>query len=237
MFKISWILKLPKVVSEGRQLIKDANVRLATLLKSLVLGVLVLCTALQVLVQRTVVYPGFESLEVQKAQEDVQRCIDAIGRELYHVGLLATDWATWDDTYAFIEDGNEAFKTSNMAEETFKSNRIDLIFFLNNKRQLVLSRVPDTHIEQQLFGEDGSCSSFQGFLETQIWSSDELDGVVDTAAGIVLISSRPILTSQGEGPCRGRLVMGRFLDEAMLELLREQTKVHFDAVEIGRAHV
>ena len=110
--------------------------RLATILKWLVLSVLLLCTAGQVLVQRYVVYPGFETLEANKAHDDIQRCIDAVRREQYHVGLLATDWATWDDTYAFIEDGNDAYKASNLTEEAFEGNRIDLILFLDKNHQI-----------------------------------------------------------------------------------------------------
>jgi signal transduction histidine kinase len=227
---------LPKIVSEGRHFTKDADVRLATILKWLVFGVLVLCTGFQVLVQRYVVYPGFASLEVQKAQEDVQRCIDAIGRELYHVGLLTTDWATWDDTYAFIEDGNDAYKASNLTEEAFEGNRIDLIVFLDKNHHIVFSQSFNLGDEEgRSPGGTERHQEIQQTLETLIWDNDKVDGVLETSSGLILISSRPILTSQGEGPCRGRLVMGRFLDEAMLELLREQTKVHFEVAAVGRS--
>ena len=203
--------------------------RLATILKWLVLSVLLLCTAGQVLVQRYVVYPGFETLEANKAHDDIQRCIDAVRREQYHVGLLATDWATWDDTYAFIEDGNDAYKASNLTEEAFEGNRIDLILFLDKNHQIMFSQTFNSGD-----GEDNSldgteqCQAIQQSLGMLIWDKDKVDGVLETSSGIVLISSRPILTSQGDGPCRGRLIMGRFLDEEMLDLLREQTKVSFD---------
>jgi signal transduction histidine kinase len=209
-------------------------VRLSAILKWLVLGILVLCIGFQVLVQRYVVYPGFKTIEEQRAKDNISRCIDAIGRELYHVGVLATDWATWDDTYAFIVNSNEEYRASNLTYESFEGNRIDIIFYLNNDHQNIYSHRFDLDQEDEssVLANENSCKAIRRSLEQFIWSEDRLDGILETSFGILLVSSRPILTSQAEGPSRGRLIMGRFLDEAMLELLREQTKINFEVTMI-----
>lgn len=211
--------------------------RLATLTRWLVFGILVLCIVFQILLQRYVVYPEFASLEAQKARDDIQRCIDAIGRELYHVGLLTTDWAKWDDSYAFVDDRNADYIASNLNDASFANNRLDLMVYLNNDRQVVFGKRLASDMGGEALATAGHCQVLPRVLGSLIWGEDELDGVLDTPSGVLLFASRPIMTSMGEGPSRGRLVMGRFLDDEMLELLREQTKVNFDLDVVTDADV
>ena len=51
-------------------------------------------------------------------------------------------------------------------------------------------------------------------------------GLVRTEAGVFLVASRPILTSDGQGPSRGRVVIGRLLNKAAIERFGTQTRVH-----------
>ncbi len=53
-------------------------------------------------------------------------------------------------------------------------------------------------------------------------------GLLLTEHGLLLLATRPILTTQGAGPARGLLVFGRFLDKALLQALVRQTQVAFD---------
>ena len=48
-----------------------------------------------------------------------------------------------------------------------------------------------------------------------------------TNRGPMLIASRPIVNSEEEGPIRGTLVMGKFLNGPVIEALQEQTQVEF----------
>jgi len=68
-------------------------------------------------VERRVVYPSFERLEQELAIADVQRCIDALDREVYHLDLLARDWSAWDDTWEFVQElrPNSSSRTSSPA--------------------------------------------------------------------------------------------------------------------------
>lgn len=50
-------------------------------------------------------------------------------------------------------------------------------------------------------------------------------GILMTERGPMMVSSLPILKSNGDGPARGMLVMGRFLDEGLIAHLAWQTQV------------
>ncbi len=44
-------------------------------------------------------------------------------------------------------------------------------------------------------------------------------------SGLILVSSRPVITIENQGPVRGTLVLGRLLTDAFMAQLREQTQV------------
>jgi diguanylate cyclase (GGDEF)-like protein len=47
----------------------------------------------------------------------------------------------------------------------------------------------------------------------------------------MLFATREVLRSDGSGPTNGFLIMGRFLNETMLETLKEQTRLSFEIVD------
>jgi methyl-accepting chemotaxis protein len=60
-----------------------------------------------------------------------------------------------------------------------------------------------------------------------------ITGVYPTSAGPMLTSSRPILTSEKQGPPRGALIMGRLLSKEYVRTLAEQTQVNFRHWPVG----
>ncbi|HEX9439579.1 MAG TPA: ATP-binding protein, partial [Roseiflexaceae bacterium] len=52
-----------------------------------------------------------------------------------------------------------------------------------------------------------------------------LMGMVLLPEGPLLLASRPILTSEGAGPSRGTLIMGRYLDAALIDQLAQRTHI------------
>ncbi len=58
-------------------------------------------------------------------------------------------------------------------------------------------------------------------------------GIVGTALGPMLISSRPILRSDDSGPIAGALIMGQFMNEARMARLAERTEVdlHWHSID------
>jgi len=53
-----------------------------------------------------------------------------------------------------------------------------------------------------------------------------LSGILALPKGLMLIASQPILTSEGKGPIKGMLLMGRYLTD--LEIKRLSAKTHID---------
>ncbi|NJN62851.1 MAG: response regulator, partial [Coleofasciculaceae cyanobacterium RL_1_1] len=61
---------------------------------------------------------------------------------------------------------------------------------------------------------------------------DEHEGMVSVGSDLMLIVSRPIVTSDARGPIRGTLAVGRYLDQTRLQILEESTQLSLKLVSI-----
>jgi len=192
-------------------------------------AVVVLYAGLDYGIQRLVVFPSFVALEKEEATKDLDRCFEAIRREFYHLDTFNHDWAAWDDTYQFVQDHNAEYISSNLVAQTFIDNRINLIYFCDKKGQVVWGEIRNAETWQKMDLEEFPPTSLP--LEHPVLSHDSIEsaiaGVLSTEFKPMLVSSRPIVTTNNEGPIRGTLIMGRFLDEEYVQTLVEQTHVEF----------
>lgn len=200
--------------------------------------IILLLTVLSVLfvaasygVQTLVVMPTFERLEQQHALRNARRCIEAVNRDADNLSNFVNDWAAWDDTWNFVKDRNLAFQENNLTNDTFSVAHVNLICILDAQRDVVWCEARDLKTMQpfdvsalraRLQEQGNEYTSFEKF-------SDARKGIELTEAGPVLLSSRPIVTSKREGPIRGTMIMGRFLDAAEIAGLAERMQVSLKA--------
>lgn len=91
---------------------------------------MVLLAAVVYAVCRGVVVASFLRLEDQEMRLTVQRLHNA---NLTHQQLLwqrEFDWASWDDAYYFVQDGNKKFRETNLGKSELASNKVDFISFI-----------------------------------------------------------------------------------------------------------
>jgi len=186
-----------------------------------------------------ILYPPFVDLEHEEARKDVKRITDAIVNEVKHLDIVCKDWAFWDDAYQFAVDRDPEFITSNLPETSFIDNEINLIYFFDAERKKIWGKVFDLEEEKFIPAPRILAKVFLGgeFPERfYTYRQGEepgwvISGIADTGDKIILLAARPILNSAGEGPRHGILVMGRFLTEAVLDDIREQTHVQFSIMQ------
>ena len=193
-----------------------------------VAAVLVLYLAGTHILREWVIMPSFEKLELQEARKDLNRCLAAIRGELIHLDNMSGDWATWDDTYRFMEQPGEEYISSNLDWDTLEANSaLNLVYICDVRGKVVWGQVYDSSEGGRLtlseFPEDSL--GLNHFLLKHPTEDSIVHGVMMTQRGPMLVSSRPILTSKGEGPSRGTLIMGAFLNGREVQRLAEQTHV------------
>lgn len=212
-----------------------SNFRLKYIAGIALLCGLMLLLGVYVIISHLTIYPGFAKVENHFAQKDIQRCNNAIKREIYHLGIFTQDWAIWDDTYRFIKDHNPDYIESNLGDEAFATNNIHLMYFLNNDKQLIWHRIYNEDgdlTEEQL---SGTHRILTGLFDRIMSEKDEFGVLVTTSSYPLLLSSHGIYDSEETKPRRGFLIMGRFLNPSTIDELVEQTQVHFEMLNIADA--
>lgn len=206
--------------------------------KEMLLALLFLLSTFALLsltIHKQIIMPGFVQLEREEAEKDIRRAVSALESEVSHLDNLNYDWAAWDDSYEFIIDHNEDYIESNLVDSTFTDNHINLIYLIDKADKVIWSRIFDLEEE-----EDIEISEFP----TTVFPKDHpllgLDsttafhaGIMLTSQGPMLVSARPITTSNMEGPLRGTLVMGRLLTTEYIERLSTQTQTALNIWQIN----
>ena len=169
----------------------------------------------------------FDRLESESMQTNVDRGMRALQKEIESLDKTVNDWAAWDDTYAFIEDRNEAYVTANINDETFRKLQLNLLIYLNASDEVIVGTEWDDTVEKQLpVSESFSKEISKGsrLLEHQDLKSG-VKGALCLAQGCFILAARPILTSEAKGPGKGTLIMGRKLGETEAKKLAEETQL------------
>jgi len=156
---------------------------------------------------------------------DVTRLLAAVDDQIEVMDSIVGDWAPWDDTFAFINSGDPAYIASNLSDATFTNLGVELMLFINNSGQIVFGKMIDLESGAEIPIPESLTSELQvgSRLLSQKDPADKLAGILPLPDGALIISSQPISTSQGEGPMRGTLIMGRRLDEAEISKLSQRT--------------
>ncbi len=193
--------------------------------------------AVDYMVRDWVINPEFSKLEQRAALQAVRRCRQSLAREVEAVDDFARDWAVWDDTYRFVQDGNAEYTQANLGPDTYKQADLDVLLILDAQGKLVGGDIYEPVSGQktklpQLLADDWLVAQ-----NLRVHHSPERSarGMMATSRGPLFIAARPILTSDGQGPPRGTLIVGRFLHRGRLETLRRRVQVPFRVVPLDVA--
>jgi PAS domain S-box-containing protein len=180
----------------------------------------------------TILLHDFQNLEGQYVRQDVARAVDALDDDLANLDISARDYAEWDDTYSFVNTHSEDFVKSNFVDSTFTHLRLNLLMLLDSNGQTVFSKgfdlksqteipIPETlkqHLTDALLNPETASGR----------TSVSKTGVLTLPQARLLVASKPILNSNAEGPSRGTLILGRYLDNTEIGLLSELTHLSVD---------
>lgn len=193
------------------------------------LALIAIHSAVDLAIHRFVIFPRYNALERMFLQKDMDRCVEAIRREVKHLDTVTNDWAAWDDTCRFVENGDDNYIESNLGLQTFLDNRLNAIYIYDLEGKVIWGQTRDVRSGKQIrlsrFPEDKLPPTHS--LLRHADSRSSIAGIMMTAHGPMIVASRPIISSDRSGPVRGVFVMGRLLDEGLVRTLIEQTRVDF----------
>ncbi len=204
---------------------------------SILVGVFIIYGIVDYAIQYFIIFPSFLQLEHHEAEQNLQRTVNVIEREIFHLDSLCHDWSSWDDTYDFVESHSQDYIKSNLVTPSlFTNNQINLFYVYDLKGRVVWGEIRDLVTEEliqipdfppQDLAENHPLLSHLFDQEKSVEKTGTA-GILVTTQGYMLIAARPILTSEEQGPVRGMLVMARILTPQFVEMMVKQTQVDFE---------
>ena len=185
-----------------------------------------------------VMHPSFAKLERIEATKDLQRCVDAIERDLQTMAFTCADYSRWDAALQFLGDGNQTYIDENLSADVYDTLHVDFVGLFRADGTAAWSLVRDRHAA---VGEDEEPPALSvAELPADKLPADHLllrhpgadsvtRGILMTEQGPLLVVSTPITNTAQDLPVAGAMVMGRFLDAQRVAQFESLTSVALTA--------
>jgi sensor domain CHASE-containing protein len=161
----------------------------------------------------------------EEARQRGERAVAALGEELTELGHVTEDYAYWDGMYAYMQHRQDSFVATELPSATTGTLRLHVMAIVDGDGAVVFGRVLDQ--ERKTDGPlDGTLGArLSAVARTRVRPGHAgVEGLVLDGPRVVLMAARPILNSRGQGPPRGLLVMGRYLDAWQVEKMTRYTR-------------
>lgn len=174
-------------------------------------------------ISKAVIMDSFTEIEQARTHRNVERILSALSNEISGLDVTAAGWAGWNDTYNFMVRPDKDYIESNLSDSTFLNLRWGLFLLVDNSGSIVLGKGFDLKNKREI---PVPVNIREHLLPGSVLinhpdTSSSVKGVVLLPEGPLLVASRPILTSRGEGPIHGTLILGRYLDDTLITHLGE----------------
>lgn len=184
----------------------------------------------RVILMQNVLLNSFIRLENQQTMSEVKAVLGGLDTEVARINSVAGDWAPWDATYDFMISRDPAYIEENLSASSIANLRINLFVLVDNSGQIVYSTGFDLETQQT----SSIPAHFQAYLDAHpqlLTHTDTLDtfaGLVDVDGITMILASHPIATSAFEGPARGSLIVGTYLDTQHLQAISQHADMQID---------
>jgi sensor domain CHASE-containing protein/HPt (histidine-containing phosphotransfer) domain-containing protein/two-component sensor histidine kinase len=188
---------------------------------------------------RSVLLSGFAKVEEENTVTNVRRMQDAFTETSNNIGLKVTDWAKWDDTYAFIIDKNRGFVESNLQDGSIGDLKLNYMFFIDSNGAIIFCRGYDPQKEEG-YDPTPAMRNFiirDSAISRHVRVTDAATGIIISPEGPLLVASRPIIKSDGTGPVRGSVVFAKILDDSEIARIADLTHLSSTVVPFASAHL
>ena len=179
---------------------------------------------------RMVLLNGYSGLEADFARQDVDRASSALANEISTLDRTNSDYASWDETYRFLQRKNPRYPTLQFPPSALGQIKVNFVAIVDNAGQVAFSRAYDlrTAKEAPLPSDLAKHLRPGALLSAAGKSLTHRSGILMLDSGPFLVDARPVLTSKSQGPALGTMVMGRALDADAIARLSSMTHLTID---------
>ena len=178
-------------------------------------------------VSQFIILRQFDEQQQDAVHSNMDRALNALDSELDHLSSITSDWAYWDDTYTFAQDHNQAYIDSNLTSDTLDNLSLDFMLFVNNHGQTIYLKTR-TKLDITPRSISNTLDVQPDILHALLTLPEPLHvnrGIILVSQMPALVASRAILESSKIGTPRGMLIIGRYLNEATIAEMSQQTQL------------
>jgi two-component system, NtrC family, sensor kinase len=174
----------------------------------------------------TILLSSFVQVEQQQVKGDIDQAVDAIEDEVNLLYSRVLDYATWDETHEFVQGKNPGFCETELTDITFIAGDVNFsAIALDNGKVLCTHGFDLTNRKQKPF-----VNSLRKYLTADLLLNNptptsEQQGMIHLPEGLLVVASRPVLDTDGQGPILGSIVMGKYLNATVVERLSQSTRL------------
>ena len=185
---------------------------------------LILTAGMVYLILHTVMHDKINILEDKYIIENVERTKKEIFKEIEVLDTIVMDWAVWDNSYQFMIDKNPEYIKANLSEDTLNNLKINIMLFIDNKGNLVHGEGYDIQKKESVPIDEALLKYIKDHSLLQNNDVKYRKSGIITLNGkdLILLSICPILTSAGEGPINGYIVLGANFTEKKIADIGEE---------------
>jgi diguanylate cyclase (GGDEF)-like protein/PAS domain S-box-containing protein len=156
----------------------------------------------------------FPFFEERRAATQLSQSVSVLNYKISNLGKFTRSWAEWDDTYCFIANPTDCYIQSNLNSLMYIQSQLNFVLFINEDRALVYGRSFDFNLKRQFNIQRTDLKRFlaPGLIDKIRHPHDSVQGLMMLSEAPAIIAAYPILNSNGQGPIRGYLIMGRYLN-------------------------
>jgi CheY-like chemotaxis protein/signal transduction histidine kinase/HPt (histidine-containing phosphotransfer) domain-containing protein len=175
------------------------------------------------------IYPIFSDFERETSEVSAMRVMQALEGDLHALGIFNGEYAFWDHTYEYAQGQRPEYTDENLEDEYWYSIDIDMFLIFDSQGNKLYGSLAHP--------ADGSVLSLEEEIEQPLVpghplvihaaTSSMVQGFLQTATGLMHVVSKPILTTDREGPIVGSVVTGQFIDDKQVTELAKRTTAEF----------
>lgn len=145
-----------------------------------------------------------------------------IGNEKENLNVTLKDWGYWDDTYDFINNGNEEYRQSNLKDESLAYLKLSMLMFVNNQGEIigsVDSGLPED-VSKKVTEKIKQNNFYTGFLTKE---EDVNTGLVFLDGQVYFVGSALVNNSNHSAVSNGTIVLVRTFNNDLIDYIENLT--------------
>lgn len=185
--------------------------------------ILLLVVTSFLIISETIFTASSTETENQYTTMVLNTTLKALNEDLSKLNDTANDWSQYDDAYEFVSGNNPSFKDRSLLDATFIRLKINLIIFTDENGKILFAKAIDLQTQKDITLPLNLSDEIVYNNLTQNNRGDS--GFIFINGTPMIVVSKPVLKSDGQGPAQGTLIMGRYLNEFELENLSENANI------------